>query len=989
MIELDRMVRKMLNRSIGLIVSTAVFWFPLSSLALGLGDLTVESKLASPLNARVVVNGIDRVNIDPESLIIKLDSKISASTPRLFHRVEGTSNDSTTIVIFTRTAVMAPLFEFSLRVEWNNGAIARNYDVMIDPPFYKLDTAASSVLPIQSDQALIAESPISAVESASTTTDSSLLSKLPDENDGAATVASKPSNNKGRTYGPTASGNSLWRIARTVRSDNKSLTMYQWMHGIWDNNRKAFMGANMHRLRVNALLSIPPEQDVFNTSHQSAYQLYSEHIARLQLAQVQKSKVAVDTVVIEAEQPLLETDQSLAAEISSTSIQAVASEISLPVTDAIAAPDQNDVVYDLLAIEEIEGQQTAEFIKPANNSGDIENLALNDDLVTGTDQADTTSTDDLVQAPVSVTSETPVSNNVADSDVSDSAGANDAVGFIANSARGLVDRVLTAPSWVSMILGAMFMLLFVGLVRMFRSNAEPVGRDPVRADIMAKSAAVEAEESSTILSDINDDTTQIKEDLSCAYEPAVVALADVKGLLVEVDVLAAYGNTEDAVTQLLKAIEQHPSEVELGLHLLQLYYNDRNSTSFEHQFRTLLPVLTLFEESEQVLWRWKLSDLCPESPLIYGNGGPSGITAKGIVDSEQTSKLQTEDYLDINEHIDVTEIPFIEAVEIKSELEVEEVLACYEATELLTMDTDETNIDWGIPENTVDDIEPESATNKGQKPAEIVNVDEGDNFLDDLANQINDDEPSSEGSDVDAFEGSEIITHAIEQSDVVEQTSQINMSEDTLEFFGFADDESELELRDTDDSDVGAIGPTADAEIDNTADTILIDQLSSEANTVDLGEKTAVIDSRDYDDSNADKTVEVYQPEATHYEVSPEEVGDTLSFIEEVDNSFKLPDEVPGSAETSVEEKEFTEAGPDPYLRPVNGRVLHFPASANKEEESANEFQDQLMQTLQAMRDQMQQMNERLFSQERENQRLRKVLEDMNSNASINKRDKA
>ena len=737
----------MFSRSIGFVVSIAMLWFPLSSFALGLGDLTVESRLASPLNARVVVNGIDRVNIDPELLIIKLDSKISTSTPRLFHRLERSGNDSTAIVIYTRTAVMEPLFEFRLLVEWDNGSIARNYDVLIDPPSYELETAASSVVPSQTNQASITEVQISAVESASTTTDSTLLPKLPDENDGLATVVRKSSIDKGQTYGPTVSGNSLWRVARNVKSGNESLSMYQWMHGIWGENPDAFAGLNMHRLRVNALLSVPLEQDVFKISHKLAYQLYAEHLAILQSAQAKKSKLTVNTVVVEAEQPFLEPGQTLAVEVLQENIE-----------EEVAA--------------EVEGQQTAEakLIETATNSDDIDNLAQGDDLVTGTAQAD-----GLIQAVVSITAETPVSGNVADSEVSDSAGSNDAFGFIANSVRGFVDRVSAAPSWVSMILGAMLMLLFVGLVRMLRNNAEPVGSDPVRADIIAQRPAVEAEESSTLLSDINGDITRAREDLSDADEPAVGAVVDVKGLLVEADVLVAYGNTEGAVIVLLEAIEQHPNEVELGLHLLRVYYMDRNAKSFERQFRTLSSVITSLEESEQVLWRWKLSDLCPESPLIGGNGVSPGITAKDIVDSEQTFELQAkEDYLDldITEHTDVTEFPNTEAVEIRSELEEDAVPVSYEATELLTMDTDEINIDWGVPEKTSDDSQPVSGSSDSQKPSKIPSDDEADNFLDDLANQINDDEPSSEGSDVGAFEGSDIITHAIEQNEQNEQIEQ-------------------------------------------------------------------------------------------------------------------------------------------------------------------------------------------------------------------------
>jgi pilus assembly protein FimV len=974
----------MFGKSIGFVVSLAVLWFPLSSFALGLGDLTVESRLASPLNARVVVSGIDRVNIDPELLIIKLDSKISASTPKLFHRLERSGGDSTVIIIYTRTAVMSPLFEFRLLVEWDRGSIARNYDVLIDPPFYELETAASSVVPSQTDQASITEDQISAVEPASTTTASTLLPKLPDENDGLATVASKSSVNKGQTYGPTVSGNSLWRVARNVKSGNESLSMYQWMHGIWGENPDAFTGLNMHRLRVNALLSIPLEQDVFKISHKLAYQLYAEHLAILQSAQAKKSKLAVNTVVVEAEQPFLEPGQTLAvevlqenievevaAEVSSASVEAVVPENSQPVTEAIVAPDQNEVIYDLLAIAEIEGQQTAEaeLIEPAQ-------------------------ADDLIQAGVSITAETPASGNVADSEVSDSAGSNDAFGFMANSVRGFGDRVSAAPSWVSMILGAMLMLLFVGLVRRLRNNVEPVGSDPVRADIIAQRPAVEAAESSMLLSDIGADINQAREDLSGADELAVGAVVDVKGLLVEADVLIAYGNIDGAVIMLLEAIEQHPSEVELGLHLLRVYYKARNAKSFECQFRTLSSVITSLEESEQVLWRRKLSDLCPESPLIGGNGVSPGITAKDIVDSEQTFDLQAKEDcldLDITEHTEVTETPYTEAVEIRSDLEEDAVSVSYEATELLTMDTDEINIDWGVPEKTSDDSQPVSDSSDSQKPAAITSDDEVDYFLDDLVNQISDDEPPSEGSNVGALEDSEIMADAIEQIDLVEPTRQINMSEDTLEFFGFTDDEPELELRDTDDSDVETTESAYAAEIDNTADTVLIDQLKSEADTVAMEARTSEIEISDYDDPNADRTVEVYQAIATDYEDLSEEVGDTVSFIEEVDSSSELLDEVPGSAEipADVDGEELAEKGTDHYLRPVNGRILHFSERPNQKEDKANEFEAQLMDTLQAMRDQMQQMNERLFSQERENQRLRKALEDLNSDASIDKRDKA
>ena len=73
-------------------------------------------------------------------------------------------------------------------------------------------------------------------------------------------------------------------------------------------------------------------------------------------------------------------------------------------------------------------------------------------------------------------------------------------------------------------------------------------------------------------------------------------------------------------------------------------------------------------------------------------------------------------------------------------------------------------------------------------------------------------------------------------------------------------------------------------------------------------------------------------------------------------------------AETQVVEHE-DEVDPEP----TDIRLLHFPESRRSDDKS-REFESEMMLTIQAIRDQLQQMNERLFRQERDNSNLRKEI---------------
>jgi len=283
-----------LTRAFIIAITVAAIWWPLRSfgLGLGLGDAIVESSLSSPLRVDIPLRGMEGISLDPEKFSIVIED---ASRPNMEYRLERIDGDTATIVLYTRHMVTDPLVHFRLKVKWEKSAIARSYDVFIDPPAYQFSTPdevvttkITEVTPVEAPNPVakeISEPVLQPVATGSTV----IVTEVEPENDAGISeseaVASEFSGEvpeQRREYGPTIDGNSIWRVARAVSTDDKDLTIYQWMYGIWKANPQAFTRSNMHRLNMEELLSIPLEREIAETSHSLAWRAYSSQMTMLQ-----------------------------------------------------------------------------------------------------------------------------------------------------------------------------------------------------------------------------------------------------------------------------------------------------------------------------------------------------------------------------------------------------------------------------------------------------------------------------------------------------------------------------------------------------------------------------------------------------------------------------------------------------------------------------------------------------------------------------------
>ena len=82
-------------------------------------------------------------------------------------------------------------------------------------------------------------------------------------------------------YGPVRKNENLWQISK--RYHTSGTTMSQTMMGIYEENRSAFVGNNINRLRTRVKLKIPSVRQISTIDHKQAYTEVLEYIAEYEV----------------------------------------------------------------------------------------------------------------------------------------------------------------------------------------------------------------------------------------------------------------------------------------------------------------------------------------------------------------------------------------------------------------------------------------------------------------------------------------------------------------------------------------------------------------------------------------------------------------------------------------------------------------------------------------------------------------------------------
>jgi pilus assembly protein FimV len=303
---------------------------PTNSLALGLGEIEVNSFLNQPLNAEIEVISARPGEID--DLLVSLASReafarAGLARPRYlldlrFAVKKNEEGDEAVIVVTTKSGVKEPFLNFLIEADWSKGRVLREFTILLDPPFFadqpvpieSTEVAAQPVAQPITEEASVAD----IVEQAGVTTMAEADTSEPvasdepvpepivnepialSEDDAAplsedvaepeeSSVAFAPEPSPGIVDDDdilVSKGDTLWSIASRFKDDSHS--MAQVMLAFQRTNPDAFNDGNINNMKEGAILRVPDSYEFDAIGQQEAYAevltqngLWDEYVARV------------------------------------------------------------------------------------------------------------------------------------------------------------------------------------------------------------------------------------------------------------------------------------------------------------------------------------------------------------------------------------------------------------------------------------------------------------------------------------------------------------------------------------------------------------------------------------------------------------------------------------------------------------------------------------------------------------------------------------
>lgn len=236
--------------------------------ALGLGEIKLKSTLNQPLNAEIQLT--QTKDLSDREILVGLASqadfaRVGVDKPfflgDLKFQVMMDPGKGPYVRITSSKPVVEPYLNFIVQAQWPSGKLLREYTVLVDLPVYGGDTA-DSVAPAVSRSTVntpkvetqISQAPESPTARVNRPSSSAQRPKTPAP---APVVDEKPFEAKpsGDTYGPVASNDTLWKIARASKPNGASIQ--QTMLAIQQLNPDAFINGNINLLRKGETLRLP------------------------------------------------------------------------------------------------------------------------------------------------------------------------------------------------------------------------------------------------------------------------------------------------------------------------------------------------------------------------------------------------------------------------------------------------------------------------------------------------------------------------------------------------------------------------------------------------------------------------------------------------------------------------------------------------------------------------------------------------------------
>ena len=267
-------------------IAAALLLVSAAAQAAGLGKLTVLSHLGEPLRAEIDVVALEKGELDtlnarlasPDAYI---QSNLPYPSPALGMKlaVDKRPSGAPYIVVTSTQPIPEPFVDLLVELTWQGGRILRAYTALLDPPAFAAAPQPSPVPQAAAPVAPVAPQPPpernvetklgsemqapKAAEQPSAETAPETPAAPPAEVPAPAPVEQKsaPAKETAKTdnYGPVKRGDTLSKIAKEYKPND--VTLEQMLVLLYRNNKEAFAGKNMNRLKTGKVLNIPDSSE--------------------------------------------------------------------------------------------------------------------------------------------------------------------------------------------------------------------------------------------------------------------------------------------------------------------------------------------------------------------------------------------------------------------------------------------------------------------------------------------------------------------------------------------------------------------------------------------------------------------------------------------------------------------------------------------------------------------------------------------------------
>ena len=310
-------------------LSLAVFlaFIPFVAYSAGLGDLNIHSALGEPLKV-----DIELLSVSPEelsTLVAGIASEEAYVAQGLKHlaihnniKAEITKKLDGVTILTLRTVqpINDPYLGLLVQIDWAAGRQQREYTLLLDPPEYKSTAVDNALTPISPPSASGLDLATQATHNASENVNHE---QVPAKSSADVKSLTSPVNQSLNVVKEitivTESGDTLEAVARDMQIDGVSLD--QMLLGLYEQNKSAFSGANINRLKVGQIIKRPSKEILTAINEQQAKQTIKVHASNWNTYRNSLAKNLEQTnKVVESEQKQVASGKIVSAEDKANSI---------------------------------------------------------------------------------------------------------------------------------------------------------------------------------------------------------------------------------------------------------------------------------------------------------------------------------------------------------------------------------------------------------------------------------------------------------------------------------------------------------------------------------------------------------------------------------------------------------------------------------------------------------------------------------------------